>query len=398
MSERIQERYHDLDAVRAFALLAGVVLHGVMSSMTPRVWIVGDTVTDSGANVLFYAIHIFRMTTFFVLAGFFARMLLQKRGVGGFIKNRLLRIGVPLVVFWPLCMAAIIAMMIIANPPVPGAPPAPPPPAPSIATFPLTHLWFLYVLLLLYTGALVLKLVTGVLRVGEPLGRLFDRLIGALTKSALIVPVLAAPVAVTFALNPAWMMWFGIQTPDMGLIPNVMAVAGFVTAFAFGWFLNRRADLLDHIASRLWLYGPAAVAGTWACLSMAGKTPVLTPVAGHDHLLYAAVYPLTTWAWAFALIGLARLLLKKEVPMIRYVADASYWIYIVHVPVLLLFQNWVKAWPLEVEYKAAIVLTGTVAVALVTYQLFVRYSFIGTILNGRKRRLKRAPEGQEAMA
>ena len=36
----------------------------------------------------FYVLHIFRMTVFFVLAGFFARMLLERRGVGGFIANR----------------------------------------------------------------------------------------------------------------------------------------------------------------------------------------------------------------------------------------------------------------------------------------------------------------------
>ena len=94
-------RWHDLDAVRAFALLSGVALHGVMSFMSPRVWIVGDSHTSTGADVLFYVIHIFRMTLFFVLAGFFARAMMQKKGVAGFVGNRLKRIAVPLVVSGP---------------------------------------------------------------------------------------------------------------------------------------------------------------------------------------------------------------------------------------------------------------------------------------------------------
>ncbi len=386
------QRWHELDAVRAFALLLGVVLHGVMSFMAPRIWIVGDSVQSTGADVLFYVIHMFRMTTFFILAGFFARVLLEKRGIRSFIGNRLKRIGIPLVAFWPLTTAAIVAVAIIANMPAPGtaaaAAPPPPPPAFSVATFPLTHLWFLYALLLLYTGTVVVKVVTDVLHMGGAFGRGLDRFVGLLVKGEVAIVAFALPVAAAFYLNPAWMMWFGIQTPDTGLIPNAMAIAGFVTAFAFGWWLNRRSDLLDHIAGRAWLYTIVAALGTWWCLTAVGKTPVLAPVAGRDHALYCLVYPVAAWAWSLALIGWARLLMKAEVPAVRYMADASYWIYIVHVPLLMVFQVLVKDQPWLVEYKAGVVIAGTVAVALLSYALFVRYTFIGTILNGRRQKAK----------
>ncbi|MBW8881940.1 MAG: acyltransferase family protein, partial [Asticcacaulis sp.] len=214
-------RWHELDAVRAFALLLGVVLHGVMSFMAPRIWIVGDSVQSTGADLAFYVIHMFRMTTFFILAGFFARVLLNRRGTGGFIANRLKRVGVPLVVFWPLTTAAIVAVAIFANMPAPGtaaaAAPPPPPPAFSIATFPLTHLWFLYALLLLYTGAVVMKVLTDVLHIGGACGKVLDRATGLLVRSELAIVLFALPVAAAFYTNPAWMMWFGVQTPDTGL-------------------------------------------------------------------------------------------------------------------------------------------------------------------------------------
>lgn len=389
-------RWHDLDAVRAFALLLGVVLHGVMSFMEPRVWIIADTHPDAGFDIAFYVIHIFRMTTFFVLAGFFARMMVQKKGVGAFIGNRLKRVALPLVAFWPLVMTAIIAMLIIANPLAPGATPPPPPPL-SVATFPLTHLWFLYALLWLYTGAILIKLVTDILHVGGVLGRALDSIVALLTRTDMISALLMLPLAATFYVNDKWVMWFGIVTPDTGLIPNATAMAAFVTAFAFGWWLNRRADLIDHLASRFWLYGLSALIGTWWCLKLAGPSPVLTPVAGHDHPIYCLLYPLTVWSWTLFFIGAARRFLKGENPLIRYLADASYWVYIVHIPLLLVLQYLVKdlAWP--AEPKAAVVLIGTITIALLSYQLLVRYSFIGTILNGRRRKSKRISDGQEAL-
>ena len=391
------QRWHDLDAVRAFALLSGVALHGVMSFMQPRTWIVADHATSTGADVLFYCIHIFRMTLFFVLAGFFARLMIQKKGVAGFIGNRLKRIALPLVAFWPLVLAAIVTMLIVANPPTAGAAPVPPPPL-GVATFPLTHLWFLYALLWLYAGAVIVKLLADLLNFGGMLGRMLDAVVAGLTRWDLISLVLAVPAAAIFYTNPHWLMWFGIATPDMGLVPNTMALAGFTTAFVFGWWLNRREDLLDHLRRRFLMYAVTAAGGTWWCLHTVGVTPVLTPADGHAHPLYALIYPLTSWSWTFALIGAGRLFLQRENPVIRRLSDASYWIYIIHVPVLLVMQWLVAPLDMAVPVKFAVVVAATMGFGLLSYQLVVRYSFIGTILNGRKRRTKRAAFIEEATA
>ncbi len=385
------QRWHELDAVRAFALLLGVALHGVMSFMTPRIWIVADAATDPGFNIAFYVIHIFRMVTFFVLAGFFARMILQKRGLGGFIANRLKRIALPLVVFWPLIMAAIVAIMIIANAPAPGsaaAAPPPPPPAFNDHTFPLTHLWFLYALLLLYAGAIVVKVVTDILHIGGALGRMLDSVVAGLMRTDLISAVLILPTAAAFYLSSNWMMWFGVATPDTGLYPNAAAAAAFTTAFAFGWWLNRRGDLIDHMAKRFWLHGISAAIGTWWCVNLAGTSPVLTPVAGHDHPIYCLLYPLTTWSWTFFLIGVARRFMTRENCVSRYLADASYWVFIVHVPILLVLQDLVKDLAWSPEAKAPLVLAGTFSLAIVSYQILVRHTIVGWLLNGRRRKDK----------
>ena len=391
-------RWHDLDAVRGLALLLGVALHASMSFITPQIWVIKDASSAPGLGVLFFGIHMFRMTTFFVMAGFFAHMLMEKRGLGGFIRNRLVRVGVPLAAFWPIVFASIVTVMILAYAPAPGAAPAAPTPPPGLTpqTFPLTHLWFLYALLWLYAGAIVLKLVTDVVRVGGVLGRMMDKVVGVLTRSDLISAVLILPAFVALYLSPAWMMWFGIPTPDTGVVINAPALAGFATAFGFGWFLHRTPQLLGHLAKRWWVYLPAALIGTAICLNNLGISPVFTPVKGADHPLYLAVYLLTGWSWTLGLIGGAHALLKRENPVLRYLSDASYWIYIIHIPVLMGLQLAVRNFDGPAELKFAGVLLATVMIGLVTYQIMVRYTFIGAILNGRRRKTKAI--GQEVTA
>ena len=91
-------RPHALDAVRAFALLAGIVLHATMSFFLP---IPAHDVSQSATlGVLFFEIHTWRMTMFFVVAGLFARLVVARRGTRGFVADRSKRILVPLLVGW----------------------------------------------------------------------------------------------------------------------------------------------------------------------------------------------------------------------------------------------------------------------------------------------------------
>ena len=71
---------------------------------------------------------------------------------------------------------------------------------------------------------------------------------------------------------------------------------------------------------------------------------------------------------------------------VRYFADASYWCYLASITPVVLFQFWVKDWPLPGLVKWALVSTATLAVLLLSYEWCVRYTFVGAILNGRKQR------------
>src|SRR5688572_6913424 len=87
------DRYHSLDALRAFALLLGVVFHSVLSYVVPPgLWAVGTTEPSMILGWFVYYAHSFRMELFFLLAGFFAALVVQKRTVAAFLRDRARRI------------------------------------------------------------------------------------------------------------------------------------------------------------------------------------------------------------------------------------------------------------------------------------------------------------------
>ena len=384
-------RFHDMDGVRALALSLGIALHAALSFMTPRIWLVQDSQSQAGFGLAFYCIHQFRMTLFFVVSGFFAHSLLQRHGLRGFILNRSKRLAIPLFVAWPFVLAAIIFIAVAANASDPAVAHGTPS-AFSVSTFPLTHLWFLYILLILCTLAVILKIMTDVLRIGGLLGRGLDFIVRGLLRYDLISAVLIIPGALALYFSPSWLMWFGVMTPDIGLMPNLGALAVFMTAFGFGWFLHRSPDLLKLLAHRFGIYLLSAVIGTLLCLRMAGIQPALHPVNGRDHPLYILLYLLSSWSWVLAILGFAHRYFNKFNPAVRYLSDASYWVYIVHLPIVLLLQYLVAQQSLPGEAKYAVVLFSTILIALLTYQLMVRYTVIGTILNGPRRKSRSLKE------
>ena len=87
-----KKRYHDLDALRGFAMLLGIVLHG------------GMFIREAGWDIIFPVIHGFRMQLFFLVSGFFTVMLWRSRGVKELLQHRAKRLLLPIVVLLPFIL------------------------------------------------------------------------------------------------------------------------------------------------------------------------------------------------------------------------------------------------------------------------------------------------------
>ena len=386
------ERLHGLDAVRGIALLFGVIVHASMSWLpgAQHFWVTHDASPNELAGLLFYVPHMFRMLLFFLVAGLFARMACERLGAMGFIRDRARRIAIPLASLWFPMLMAIVAVIawnawLVNNGSMPPAPETPPL---SPRNFPLTHLWFLYVLLLCYIAALFLRATLGrsafLQRASNACVRVLASPIGPL--------LLALPLAAALVTHAKWYAWFGVPTPDQSLYPSLAACVAFGSAFGFGWLLHRQQELLQRWTAHWPLHLVVAVAATVGCLLHVGLAPRLVP-ATRDiaDIAYAIAYAVAAWSWTFAIVGLGLRFLSGHSPLRRYLADASYWIYIAHLPLVMALQVAMSRleWPWFAEF--ALVLVATLAILLPGYDLLVRNTWIGAWLNGRRK-----PRGLEA--
>jgi glucan biosynthesis protein C len=406
------DRLHALDAVRAYALLLGVVLHSAAAFLDGFPIPIWRDEPSPGAAVIYYVIHLFRMSAFFLIAGFFARMLVERRGVDGFVKDRLKRVGMPLVLFGPFVVAFISVGFILGALPhglgylmqlgqeqqaAAAAAQATAGPAGALAGFNFAHLWFLYYLLIFYALALALRFVAGALDRHGRLAHATDRALGFVMRGLWAPLLIALPTGAYLYRAEGWVEWLGLPAP-VALTPSAMAIVGYGSAFGLGWLLNRQAQLLLGLR-RLWaVYLVAAVALTAFCLATIGTTPRWTgpTLGGTDRLLYTAAYVVGIWCWVFAVVGAAVRFLSEPHPVTRYLADASYWIYLMHMTTVIFFVTLLNPFTWHWTIKLVLTVGGSMPILLVTYHYLVRFTWIGAILNGRRhRRAAQPPPGAE---
>ena len=156
--------------------------------------------------------------------------------------------------------------------------------------------------------------------------------------------------------------------------------------FCLGWLIDRQPELLAEL-------GRLSIArGLQAALSI-GIVLLLTPMQmdpGHPqfqlaHWVYVSSYAVMMWCLVGLTIGVFRKWFRQSRTWVRYVADSSYWMYLIHLPVVVWLQVAVAEWPLHWSLKLGFISMVTISFALLTYDLFVRSTWVGLILNGRRR-------------
>ena len=392
------DRLHALDAVRGYALLLGIVLHGTMPFMEGlQGWVSRERPSATLAAV-FFVVHMFRMPVFFLIAGFFGRMMLERRGTKAFIKDRSKRIVIPLVLGLPLVMiltgaafvlgalaAGVDLQSFVAQAQADAEQQAAALEQSQRGGLQLAHLWFLYYLIIFYAAVLAMRAaLDGAIDRGGKLRVAADRAVAWLMRGVRGPVLLAAPIAAYFYQYDQWPAWNGLPAP-FGIYPEAGALIGYGLIFGFGWLLHRQAPLLLALRNSWPVYAALAVALTVLCYSIAGPTPRWQPyLEGRELAIYSAAYMIGVWCWIFALVGAAVRYLSDPSPARRYIADSSYWLYLVHVPALAFFHVWLG--PLDWHWSATYLLSiaGAMPILLLSYHYLVRFTFIGAILNGRR--------------
>ncbi len=361
----MNNRLHHLDSLRSALVLAIVVLHAAMAYSQWAVWwYAPDSSSVPGIDVLTLLLDVFPLPVLFFLAGYFAPPSLDARGRWRFVRAKLRRLGLPLVLVCA-CLIPIIPWiaMTTRNLPVPPLPSywidylsrALVPEAHLVQGMPdysqygfqfsQFHVWFISLLLcffLLY--ALVPR---GKVR-REPSNP--GRSLSALALAGLLMALAMAGLGTTMMewswLNLGWLLFQPVRIP---------LYLGFfllgVAAYQGGWLRNGR------LPGPLWAWLAASV--TMLALFLAVSPALLmtaTPLPFHLGLLQSSLRVFFCLAWLGLLLALFQRFAGRPGSMTASLAASSYDIYLMHLPVCVVTQWLLMSSTLAALLKFAIVL------------------------------------------
>ena len=389
-------RLYALDVLRAVIAFIVVAFHS-SESFEPGAegWAILDRSASPLLSVIRHALASWAMEAMFLTAGFAAAVVVQRRGITAFARDRLGRIGVTLAIAWLILYPIAVALWLVGAAKTGNLGKVGIPPELQhlplwqlwlgffiklqfIPAFNLLHLWFLHQLLVIYAVVVGARALWRRLdATGAARGWLDRRFAGLFASPWCVLAMAALTTPILGTMANAW-KGLVVTSPAYSLVPYVPTTLLYGLMFVVGWMLQRRPEALAPLARR-W----------WAHLALALALVMPTRVLGLDpdpryHEVHLALYALMMWGFVLGITGACVRFFTGPSARWRYYADASYWIYLAHWPVVVVVQILVAdidvPWPPKLLFINAVVFP----VMFLSYRYLVRGTFVGQQINGRR--------------
>lgn len=412
------DRLHYMDSLRAFAMFLGLVLHAALvfaewnmppfrSHVEPSLFL----------QYICELIHVFRMELFFLVAGFFAVLLCQKRGTLGFAKNRAQRIVIPFLLSVAILMPWIAGQCLLdmnqsnasflsqywsyfTNPSYIWKESNP------VGDW-FWHFWFLYLLALFITAFFFAQAIWRKFEFPRRMAKKFLACISG-NWGILILTIATYPI-VLFARPWA-------DVPGIGTSANILIY--YWLFFAMGALFFIKQDVLEKIEATLkyhyipciisliillpligklnltaqpeWLLQDWELFSTENSKKGLGEFPIVTnpynfsslAAPGEWHLM-ALLRAYTTWCGIFCFIAFFRKFASHSSALGRYLADSSYFIYLLHFPVQLSLAYYLRDHLNSAILGFLICLITSLIICFLLYHFLCRPTVIGKLLSGK---------------
>lgn len=378
MADRADARLHYLDAMRSVLMLLGVVMHAA-NPYDSGPWQVKDAGRVLALDWVVDTLRLFRMPTFFVIAGFFAMYLIMRRPAAVFVRERMRRVVVPLIAM--LASVNLLQVWFVTRdlPVGPGGY-LESVLLPAVAEGRWTsHLWFLVCLAVYF-------LLTAALAPG--LRAIADR--RAMATPALFVAVLAAAVLAPLGLAVVSKLTAPLMTQHLFGLVKPEALLRYLPFFAVGMLLCAWPAFLERFAR----IGVAVLA-----LAAAAVAGLLLAVGREDtswRAVEIASTSLLAWMAVRVVFALFHRFLARPSRTFAYLSRASYSVYLFHHVIVIVMATWLRPAALAPGAKFVIVLaTASLCSLLLHHYLVRRSAMLAFLFNGASLQAQRAPQPVE---
>jgi glucan biosynthesis protein C len=366
-------RLNGFDALRSVAMWLGVLLHALIAyKLVPEFGWPTDPSSRSGLfNWVYDFIHSFRMPLFFMVSGFFTRLVIEKKGFSFFARQRGQRILLPFVigalVIVPITMIPFHYYTFTVDNGL----------APDIALGKsirgvfvwngLAHLWFLYYLILYYLGTYIVVNLMGLTK------KKSDS-----TGTGIKMPfVLVVLLIILFISLLSYNNVHLIPPVYTGVRIRLYNLTYYGIFYMLGWILNHQIHILKDLSRNGIIIGLVGL----SLSIITGLFPILKSGTLLCHIISAT----ETLLLVLGITGIFLKLFNRESKFWRYCSDSSYWMYLIHLGIIAWLQVMFLGSGLGPAFRLPVVLISTLLIALLTYHFFVRNTIIGKILNGKKK-------------
>ncbi|HEX6752558.1 MAG TPA: acyltransferase family protein [Solirubrobacterales bacterium] len=368
MSGGGSQRRHHLDAIRVSAILLLIPYHAARYVQKG----------DGGSKLVDAAVwfvHTWHMPLFFAISGFLAASTLRRSTAAQQLRSRFRRLGLPLAVGMLTVVPLANFLVIGAAALWPRNEALPAKRELDLANvFSLTprHLWFIAYLLMISVLAIGVWLA---IQRAPGLGATLNRGFRKLMKSWWAVPALASIGAAILSTKTGWVAG---GSASSSLIPAPTLFAYYSFFFVFGWLLSGQSNLLEELKRGAWLRLAAGVLIAMPAFLLfydngdfTGNVGTPGVLAEIDELRPYGLFAvgMVCWLTLFGIWGVLARYVRKESRMLRYLSDASFWIYLVHIPFLVALQSSLAETDLAVPARYVLTVGGTLALAIGSYAL-----------------------------
>ncbi len=384
-------RIASLEALRAGAMLLVVLAHAALAYVEIRipglVWVIRDHSRSLFFDVLFWGCVGTAMPIFFTLSGLWAVQLFDLHGSSGYFRDRSQRILLPFLaaglivlpitlVVWGIGWLAsgqytwsqIIRMKVVKE-------------LLKNQWLGPAHLWFLeYLLVMLFIYGVVQSFRSRSGRVwSEQSSSRWDGWLLAHWSPFLI----AIPSTLILASGYTHHGFDPMTDLRNSFVPDPYRWAHHAWFFVVGTLLARRRSQWNALQSRWRSYLAFAALVLVVRLALLRDTSDF-PGSRALHAVCMISGALFGWLALFGLWGAAQQGCVKSRGVIAYLSGASYWVYLVHFPMVGLVQValYPAPWPAGIKY--VVVVSLVFLLCLASYETVVRRTWVGRWLNGRR--------------